>query len=792
MTKRAWALTLLVGLYGCGGDTGPVDSGSDGEVTNPDGGGGRDDAGPACERDSDCDDGLFCTGGARCDPARADAAPDGCVRAMSPCGAGQICEEAMAACRDDACSDGPMMNGDGDGDGDPRPSCGGTDCDDEDARRYGTAQEVCDAEGLDEDCDTSTIHDPVARDGDRDGDGFIAVACFNRRDDGGENRGTDCDDARATINTSGVEACDGRDNDCDTRIDEGVLETYYRDVDGDNFGDGSMTMMECTAPTGWVLRGEDCDDRDGAINPAASEVCDGVDNNCSGTADDRAGGCACTDGAEQPCGPPMAQAGVGICRRSTQRCVSGTWPMECPGAVYPRLMGGTPYDPCGMGDEDCDGVSDEDGRLPFYLDADRDGFGDPAMRMDFCPGDEGSSYVDNDDDCDDSNGMVNPSAAEICDGIDNDCSGGPMGGIDDVPGGCGCSLGDTRPCGTDVGRCSAGSQTCTSAGTWGPCSGVLPRAETCDGGDADCDARTDEDFDCVQSTTASGMTMCGNPGSRRCSASCTWADAAFTSPESAATCDYCDDSGMGLGEEVPFATSMGYSDVDRFWSAYGTARVKLVVPLLWAVNDAHPSGVGGVYAADTVVIGYSDTYLEASVTTVATAGEPVMGGWALVVLPEGAASHIGSSSMRPDGVRGWAAQWSFSTFVGIGLRNDADSVCFYELLSGTDRAMNTCFGVGFTSPPSWTHQNGPATTSVTQSLRLRITPDDVSTPQDETAMELTAPTLMAACDNGTSAPCGMTVSPGDRFEVGITAMGGSNGADVERPRIQVTSYDSCP
>ncbi|HBQ10402.1 MAG TPA: hypothetical protein DEF51_04145, partial [Myxococcales bacterium] len=100
--------------------------------------------------------------------------------------------------------------------------------------------------------------------------------------------------------------------------------------------------------------------------------------------------------------------------------VSGTWPMECPGAVYPRLMGGTPYDPCGMGDEDCDGVSDEDGRLPFYLDADRDGFGDPAMRMDFCPGDEGSSYVDNDDDCDDSNGMVNPSAAEICDGIDND------------------------------------------------------------------------------------------------------------------------------------------------------------------------------------------------------------------------------------------------------------------------------------------------------------------------------------------------------------------------------------
>ncbi len=31
---------------------------------------------------------------------------------------------------------------------------------------------------------------------------------------------------------------------------------------------------------------EDCDDTDPAINPGATEVCDGMDNNCSGTADD--------------------------------------------------------------------------------------------------------------------------------------------------------------------------------------------------------------------------------------------------------------------------------------------------------------------------------------------------------------------------------------------------------------------------------------------------------------------------------------------------------------------------
>ena len=786
MTKRAWALTLLVGLYGCGGDTGPVDSGSDGEVTNPDGGGGRDDAGPACERDSDCDDGLFCTGVERCDPASADAAPDGCVRAMSPCGAGQICEEAMAACRDDACSDGPMMNGDGDGDGDPRPSCGGTDCDDEDARRYGTAQEVCDAEGLDEDCDTSTIHDPVARDGDRDGDGFIAVACFNRRDDGGENRGTDCDDARATINTSGVEACDGRDNDCDTRIDEGVLETYYRDVDGDNFGDGSMTMMECTAPTGWVLRGEDCDDRDGAINPAASEVCDGVDNNCSGTADDRAGGCACTDGAEQPCGPPMAQAGVGICRRSTQRCVSGTWPMECPGAVYPRLMGGTPYDPCGMGDEDCDGVSDEDGRLPFYLDADRDGFGDPAMRMDFCPGDEGSSYVDNDDDCDDSNGMVNPSAAEICDGIDNDCSGGPMGGIDDVPGGCGCSLGDTRPCGTDVGRCSAGSQTCTSAGTWGPCSGVLPRAETCDGGDDDCDARTDEDFDCVQSTTASGMTMCGNPGSRRCSASCTWADAAFTSPESAATCDYCDDSGMGLAQERPFVADSTGSLLSlprtRLGSAYSDCGGDplCMSPAERILRASTPYDEGALYLQDAIEIGYDPLDLYVRVSAEAGSASPAVG-WALVLVPDSVMPTLGPgfSSSIPIGP-GFALEHRYAG-------SSADTVHLLRLTGSARMNLSS-------SSPN-TRLDGPSGSTVSTWLRLVVTPDDPSTPSDETTIEGHFPSFVSLplrCTNsGGGTSCGATVSPGSRWRFGVTAGSTSGRSAVEVTQARFTAEAVC-
>ncbi len=66
----------------------------------------------------------------------------------------------------------------------------------------------------------------------------------------------ECNDANAAINPGATEVCDGVDNDCDTEIDENVINTYYEDEDGDGYFNGN-TQNGCSVPgTGWYLSGD--------------------------------------------------------------------------------------------------------------------------------------------------------------------------------------------------------------------------------------------------------------------------------------------------------------------------------------------------------------------------------------------------------------------------------------------------------------------------------------------------------------------------------------------------------
>jgi len=166
---------------------------------------------------------------------------------------------------------------DQDGDGffanDPDPSK--IDCNDNDASIYPGAPETF-GDGIDSDCD--------GFDGtrvDADGDGYYSIAYG----------GDDCNDADPDIHPGAVDGvpdtCDGIDNDCDGSIDEDTA-TYYRDADGDGFGDPDTTTSVCStdAPSGYVANADDCDDANAAVNPDAEESANGVDDNCNGLTDE--------------------------------------------------------------------------------------------------------------------------------------------------------------------------------------------------------------------------------------------------------------------------------------------------------------------------------------------------------------------------------------------------------------------------------------------------------------------------------------------------------------------------
>ncbi len=125
--------------------------------------------------------------------------------------------------------------------------------------------------GVDDDCDGTSdegLLETFYGDSDGDGQGDPSDECMACAPSGCPSgrdwvtNDTDCDDDCASCFQGGTEVCDGLNQDCDGSTDEGVLITFYRDADDDGFGRDSSTMSACTAPTGYVPDGGDCQDGD--------------------------------------------------------------------------------------------------------------------------------------------------------------------------------------------------------------------------------------------------------------------------------------------------------------------------------------------------------------------------------------------------------------------------------------------------------------------------------------------------------------------------------------------------
>ncbi len=227
---------------------------------------------------------------------------------------------------DDDC-DGVVDDGAVDLDGDGVASWAG-DCDDSDPSTYPGAAELPD--GIDNDCDGETDEGTI--NGDDDGDGWSEAT-------------GDCDDTDPLTNPEAEEdPTNGLDDDCDGDVDEGgpgvdddgdgfsedggdcddedadispaATEDTTNGIDDDCDGstDESATADDADAD-GYTVEDGDCDDDDGWVYPGATEMCDGVDNDCNGTADD---GCVEVEGSglstesDKEGGCATAQAPVGL------------------------------------------------------------------------------------------------------------------------------------------------------------------------------------------------------------------------------------------------------------------------------------------------------------------------------------------------------------------------------------------------------------------------------------------------------------------------------------------------
>jgi len=312
------------------------------------------------------------------------------------------------------CTDANDYNCDGstaydDADADGYAAC--KDCNDKDATIHPGADETCNLK--DDNCNGTVDEDPTDgstfyKDADSDGFGDVTQSVVSCEDPTGYvSDDTDCNDTKSTVNPKAPEVCDGLDNDCDGVTDPSTsvdATTWYRDADGDGYGDTAKSQTACTQPVGYVADGTDCNDASSAVNPGATELCNGIDDDCDGLTDPPTSADAGTyyyDGDSDSYGDPSKSETQ--CTADAGYITDNTDCNDSKSSINPAAT-----EVCNSTDDDCNGLVDDDPSDGFwtYTDTDGDGFGAPGSGVFACSG------ISNDADCDD----TDPNQPLIVDG----------------------------------------------------------------------------------------------------------------------------------------------------------------------------------------------------------------------------------------------------------------------------------------------------------------------------------------------------------------------------------------
>ncbi|HEY5924465.1 MAG TPA: putative metal-binding motif-containing protein [Kofleriaceae bacterium] len=305
---------------------------------------------------------------------------------------------------------------------------------------------------------------------------LLALLCFV------VSTGCDPDEPEATVDAGRPDAC--------------TEHTWYADCDNDGIaalGGETLTGCDITAPPAcggaWITAmpiagAADCNDTRKDVYPDAPEICDSVDNDCDGSADED--GLTTFYQDSDGDGHGNSSSSMTTCNAPAGYVTSSDDCNDARADVYPGHA-----ELCDGADNNCNQTVDEGATTTYYRDLDSDGHGSASSPMQACAPPTG--YVTSSDDCNDLRADVYPGHAELCDGADNNCNQTIDEGVkttyyrDSDGDGYGAAAVTTQACSSPTGYVTNNTD-CNDARA-----DVRPGGtEVCDGADNNCSGVIDE------------------------------------------------------------------------------------------------------------------------------------------------------------------------------------------------------------------------------------------------------------------------------------------------------------